>query len=85
MPAAISATSHWPPLIPGVDAFEIVAYLPIVPWFVCRDDHGYWCVQRHGAWSCVVRLTGATSLPDDRLEEHAREVADALNRAYARS
>jgi hypothetical protein len=58
-------------------------YPSVIPWFVCRDAAGYWCVQRHGAWSCVVRLTGATSLPDDRLEEHARDVADALNRVYS--
>lgn len=84
-PVGISATDDWTAYAaerrhPHVDYRPLLSGM--IPWFVCRDASGRWCVQRHGAWSCVVTLTGVSTGDDARLEEHARAVADALNRIY---
>lgn len=54
-----------------------------IPWIAHRDATGAWVVERHGAWSCVLTLTGPLEASDERQEEHARAVAAALNRVYA--
>lgn len=66
-----------------------VAYHPPMTstglWRVEQDVVGRWCVVRTEGWYCMVCLTGPLHIEDDRPEERARSLAQALNRAYANS
>jgi hypothetical protein len=72
-----SATDLW---LPG-DGWT-ATYVSMIPWFVCHDETGRWCVERHGAWSCRITLTDIETASDADMEAHAHDLARVLNRIY---